>query len=120
MRVSATSHPRFERERRARLLDPLTGVADRTLFLEQLARALERGGIGLAVFCIDLDRFKLVIDSLGHEAGDQLLIEVARRLREALRAVDTVARLGNDEFMVLCEDCPRRRRPRACRRPAPQ
>jgi GGDEF domain-containing protein len=49
MRVSATSHPRFERERRARLLDPLTGLADRTLFLEQLARALERGGIGLAV-----------------------------------------------------------------------
>ena len=105
MRASATSHPRFERERRARLLDPLTGLADRTLFLEQLARALERGGTGLAVFCIDLDRFKLVNDSLGHEAGDRLLIEVARRLRETLRAADTVARLGDDEFMVLREDC---------------
>ena len=106
MRASATSHPRFERERRARLLDPLTGLADRTLFLEQLARALERGGPGLAVFCIDLDRFKLINDSLGHEAGDRLLVEVARRLRETLRAADTVARLGDDEFMVLCEECP--------------
>jgi diguanylate cyclase (GGDEF)-like protein len=106
MRASATSHPRFERERRARLLDPLTGLADRTLFLEQLARALERGGPGLAVFCIDLDRFKLATDSLGHQAGDRLLVEVARRLRETLRAADTVARLGEDEFMVLCEDCP--------------
>jgi diguanylate cyclase (GGDEF)-like protein len=106
MRASATSHPRFERERRARLLDPLTGLADRTLFLEQLARALERGGPGLAVFCIDLDRFKLINDSLGHEAGDRLLVEVARRLRETVRAADTVARLGDDEFMVLCEECP--------------
>ena len=106
MRASATSHPRFERESRARLLDPLTGLADRTLFLEQLARALERGGPGLAVFCIDLDRFKLINDSLGHEAGDRLLVEVARRLRETVRDADTVARLGDDEFMVLGEECP--------------
>ena len=106
MRASATSHPRFERERRARLLDPLTGLADRTLFLEQLARAQDRGGPGLAVFSIDLDRFKLVNDSLGHEAGDRLLVEVARRLRETVRAADTVARLGDDEFMVLGEECP--------------
>jgi diguanylate cyclase (GGDEF)-like protein len=87
MRATATSHPR-------------------TLFLEQLERALARGGPGLAVFCIDLDRFKLVNESLGHEAGDRLLFEVARRLRETVRAADTVARLGDDEFMVLCEDCP--------------
>jgi diguanylate cyclase (GGDEF)-like protein len=106
MRATAITHPRFDRERRAGLLDPLTGLADRNLFVEQLSRALDRGGQGLAVFCIDLDRFKLVNDSLGHGAGDRLLIEVARRLRETVRAGDTVARLGEDEFTILCEDCP--------------
>jgi diguanylate cyclase (GGDEF)-like protein len=115
-----TSNRRFERERRARLraeqlaaraareavLDPLTGLANRGFFVEQLGHALAGDGHGLAVFCIDLDRFKLVNDSLGHEAGDRLLIEVARRLRETLRAGDTIARLGEDEFTILCEDCP--------------
>jgi diguanylate cyclase (GGDEF)-like protein len=94
---------RFERER---LLDPLTGLANRTFFVEQLSQALARGTGGMAVFCIDLDRFKLVNDSLGHEAGDQLLVEVARRLRETLRATDTIARLGEDEFTILSAECP--------------
>ena len=115
-----TANRRFERERRARLraeqlaaraaresvLDPLTGLANRSFFVEQLGHALAGGTDGLAVFCIDLDRFKLVNDSLGHDAGDRLLIEVARRLRETLRAGDTIARLGEDEFTILCEDCP--------------
>ena len=115
-----TGNRRFERERRARLragqlaarvardsvLDPLTGLANRGFFVEQLEHALAGGTDGLAVFCIDLDRFKLVNDSLGHDAGDRLLIEVARRLRETLRAGDTIARLGEDEFTILCEDCP--------------
>jgi diguanylate cyclase (GGDEF)-like protein len=87
------------------VLDALTGLANRSYFVEQLERALAGGTDGLAVFCIDLDRFKLVNDSLGHDAGDQLLIEVARRLRETLRAGDTIARLGEDEFTILCEDC---------------
>jgi diguanylate cyclase (GGDEF)-like protein len=108
MRATATTHPRFEQQRRARTRDRLTGLADRSLFLEQLSSALDRRprGDGLAVFCIDLDRFKLVNDSLGHEAGDELLVEVARRLRDTLRAGDTIARIGGDEFTVLCEDCP--------------
>jgi diguanylate cyclase (GGDEF)-like protein len=108
MRATVTTSPRFETERRAGRLDPLTGLADRAVFVERLAGVLERGpgGEGVAVFCIDLDRFKLVNDSLGHEAGDRLLIEIAARLRETVRAGDTVARIGEDEFTILCEDCP--------------
>jgi diguanylate cyclase (GGDEF)-like protein len=93
---------RFERD----LRDPLTGLANRRGFMEELAEALAARRGGLAVFCVDLDRFRLVNDSLGHEAGDRLLVEVARRLHRTVRANDTVARLGGDEFTVLCEDCP--------------
>ena len=66
------------------MLDPLTGLANRAFFVERLATALAPDDEALAVFCIDLDRFKLVNDSLGHDAGDRLLVEVARRLRDTL------------------------------------
>jgi diguanylate cyclase (GGDEF)-like protein len=88
------------------LHDPLTGLPNRVLFGERLAGALarcqEQPGF-VAVILLDLDRFKMVNDGLGHDAGDELLIEVARRLEETLRSRDSVARLGGDEFLVLCE-----------------
>jgi diguanylate cyclase (GGDEF)-like protein len=95
---------RFER---AALRDPLTGLAGRRLFLDRLAYVLDRDeGTGtVAVFLVDLDRFKLVNDSLGHEAGDRLLAEVARRVRLTVPGADTVARLGGNEFGVLCTAC---------------
>ncbi|HET6232480.1 MAG TPA: EAL domain-containing protein [Longimicrobiaceae bacterium] len=85
--------------------DALTGLPNRHLFMERLGRLVERrrrGGTGFAVLFLDLDRFKVVNDSLGHHVGDELLVEVARRLRECA-AGDTVARLGGDEFAVLLE-----------------
>jgi Amt family ammonium transporter len=103
------SQARAERVARrftSELRDPLTGLANREGFLEELEAALARGHEGLAVFCVDLDRFRLVNDSLGHEAGDRLLVEVARRLHRVTRAGDVVARLGGDEFTILCEECP--------------
>ncbi|HLH66406.1 MAG TPA: EAL domain-containing protein [Solirubrobacteraceae bacterium] len=86
------------------LHDPLTGLPNRVLFSERIAQALRqarREGTRLAVALMDLDRFKEVNDSLGHAAGDQLLCEVARRVREVMRASDTVARLGGDEFGLV-------------------
>jgi diguanylate cyclase len=85
--------------------DALTGLPNRQLFFERLRAQLRRGGdCRFAVMVIDLDRFKLVNDSLGHVAGDELLREVARRLTAALRKADTVARMGGDEFLVLAGD----------------
>ena len=96
-----------ERIRRLAHFDELTGLPNRTMFMHTLQRAFslaERRGKQFALFFIDLDRFKNINDSLGHEAGDRLLQEVARRLRHHTRDSDTVARLGGDEFVVLVED----------------
>jgi diguanylate cyclase (GGDEF)-like protein/PAS domain S-box-containing protein len=87
--------------------DALTGLPNRSLFTELLSIATARASRGNtvnAVMFIDLDRFKEVNDSLGHDAGDELLINVASRLRECSRASDTIARFGGDEFVVLCQD----------------
>ena len=87
--------------------DSLTGLPNRTLFLERLTRTLARvepRSVSCAVLFLDLDRFKVVNDSMGHEVGDRLLIEAAERLSALVRPSDTVARFGGDEFMVLCDE----------------
>jgi diguanylate cyclase (GGDEF)-like protein len=87
--------------------DELTGAVSRVLLVDRIAHAVERGRRqrdSVAVLYVDLDRFKAVNDTLGHDVGDQLLVEVARRMREVLRPSDTLGRLGGDEFVVLCED----------------
>ena len=89
------------------LHDRLTGLPNRVLFLDRLAVALERSRRSpgsVAVLFIDLDRFKAVNDSLGHDVGDELLVLVADRVRANLRGGDTVARFGGDEFLLLCDD----------------
>ncbi|HCY63423.1 MAG TPA: hypothetical protein DHV59_11460 [Oxalobacteraceae bacterium] len=86
--------------------DPLTGLPNRLLFKERLEHAIlqaHRTGHPLVVMFIDLDRFKVINDTAGHGAGDQVLIECAQRLRQCLRDSDTVARTGGDEFLVLIE-----------------
>ncbi len=86
--------------------DSVTGLANRALFRNHLQHALDRGkrdGQPIAVLFIDLDDFKTINDSLGHAAGDQVLCEVGERLRNSLRAADTAARFGGDEFAVLIE-----------------
>jgi diguanylate cyclase (GGDEF)-like protein len=81
--------------------DPLTSVANRTLLLDRLGSSLVSGS-GVAVLFVDVDDLKLVNDSFGHDAGDRLLVAVAKRMHDALRPTDTVGRFGGDEFAVVC------------------
>ena len=100
------SHLAETRMRHQMLHDGLTGLANRTLLVDRLAQALQRArrhGGRVAVLFIDLDDFKQVNDTHGHDVGDALLVHVARILRAAVRPDDTVARLGGDEFVLVCD-----------------
>jgi len=104
--ITEITHRTTELEKRAQY-DELTGLANRSLFIEQLSRAIgrsQRKGAPLATLFIDLDRFKSVNDTLGHDIGDALLRHVADRLNENLRVGDFTGRWGGDEFVVCLED----------------
>ncbi len=97
-----------EQLRRNAFHDPLTGLPNRLLFTERLTQIISRSkqipGRMFAVLFLDLDRFKVINDSLGHLVGDQLLIAIARRLETCVKRTDIVARLGGDEFTILLDD----------------
>ncbi len=105
-----TEHREAQRQLAERALtDPLTGLPNRNLFLDRLDKGLlrsHRDGSAIAVLFVDVDRFKLVNDTLGHAAGDLVLLALSDRLRHAVTRHDTVARFGGDEFTVLCEGLP--------------
>jgi diguanylate cyclase (GGDEF)-like protein/PAS domain S-box-containing protein len=104
--TSAVDRHREEQATRQEALhDPLTHLPNRTLALDRIAQALarrRREGIDVVIFALDVDRFKMINDSFGHAAGDEVLLTVAPRLMAAVRPSDTVARLGGDEFVVIC------------------
>jgi diguanylate cyclase (GGDEF)-like protein len=103
----AVTDAKMHQTMREAFRDSLTGLATRALFMDQLANDLAVAAheqSGLAVFFVDLDRFKSINDSLGHAAGDALLVAVAARLRSCIRPDDTAARLGGDEFALVLRD----------------
>ena len=105
--LRATERERIDELSRQAFHDPLTDLPNRALFADRLDHALarlHRRDQSVAVMLLDLDGFKEINDTLGHDAGDQLLIAVSQRLRACLRPADTVARLGGDEFTILLEE----------------
>jgi diguanylate cyclase (GGDEF)-like protein len=105
--LRATERQQIDELSRQAFHDPLTELPNRSLFADRLGHALartRRGDRAVAVMLLDLDGFKEINDSFGHEAGDKVLFAVAQRLRASLRPGDTIARLGGDEFTILLED----------------
>ncbi len=116
MFLDLTERKRMEtRLRHLALHDPLTGAANRTLCMEviesALTRSRRRADYRFAVLYLDLDRFKNINDTLGHAAGDATLVETARRLKASVRELDTVARIGGDEFVIVMEEFDSPKRP---------
>jgi diguanylate cyclase (GGDEF)-like protein/PAS domain S-box-containing protein len=106
-RAEAALRKQAELNRHQALHDSLTELPNRLLFQDRVRQVIlsaEREGGGVAVLVMDLDRFKEINDTLGHAAGDRLLVEAARRLRTTLRGADSIARLGGDEFAILLHD----------------
>jgi len=110
LRVASTNIAAAAASHHASVHDPLTGLANRALILDHLrlalARADRRSSLAAVIF-LDLDGFKPINDSLGHNAGDEILVRIAERLQAAVRPSDTLGRWGGDEFVVVCEDLER-------------